>query len=91
MLLGCFGVAIGHGRYLSLMYQEGWFSSLEKLGSGVVIMENDIACQIIGIGTVRTKMFDDVVRDLTDVRYVPQMKKNIIPVGVVESKGFKVT
>ena len=36
-------------------------------------------------------MFDGVVRDLTDVRYVPQMKKSIISVGVVESKGLKVT
>ena len=40
---------------------------------------------------VRIKMFDGVVRDLTNVRYVPQMKKNIISVGVVESKGLNVT
>jgi len=68
-----------------------WFSSLEKLDSGVVIMRNDAACQIIGISTVQIRMFDDVVRDLTDVRYVPQIKKNIISVGAVESKGLKVT
>jgi len=35
-------------------------------------------------------MFDGAVRDLTDVRYVPQMKKNI-SVGAMESKGLKVT
>ena len=35
-------------------------------------------------------MFDGVVRNLTEVIYVPQMKKNIISVGVVESKGLKV-
>ena len=54
-------------------------------------MKNDDACQMIGIGTVRIKMFNGVVRDLTDVRYVPQMKKNIISVGVVESKGLKMS
>jgi len=53
-------------------------------------MKNDDACQMIRIGTVRIKMFNGVVRDLTDVSYVPQMKKNIISVGVVESKGLKV-
>ena len=42
------------------------------------------------IGTIRIKMFDGVVRNLTDVRYVPQMKKNIISLGTVESKGLKV-
>jgi len=41
------------------------------LDSGVVIMGNDAACQMIGIDIVRIKMFDGVVRDLTDVRYVP--------------------
>jgi len=44
-----------------------------------------------GIGTVRIKMFDGMVRNLTDVRYVPQMKKNIISVAAVELKGLKVT
>jgi len=48
-----------------------WFSSLKKLDSGVVFMGNDVTCQMVGIGTVRIKMFDDVVRNLTDVRYIP--------------------
>jgi len=68
-----------------------WFSSLEKLDSGVVIIENDVACQMTGIGTVRIKMFNGMVRNLTDVRYVPHMKKNIISVAAVELKGLKVT
>jgi len=42
-----------------------------------------------GIGTIHIKMFDGVVRDLTEVRYVPQMKKNIISIGAVESKRTK--
>jgi len=46
-----------------------WFSTLEKLDSGVVIMKNDAARQMIGIGTVRIKMLDSVVRDLMDVKY----------------------
>ena len=54
-------------------------------------MGNDAACQTVGIGTVRIKMFNGVVRNLMDVRYVPQMKKNIISVGAMESKGLKVT
>ena len=43
------------------------------------------------ICTVRIKMFDGVVKELTEVRYVLQMKKNIISVGAVESKGLKMT
>ena len=44
----------------------------------MVIMRNDAACQMVEIGTIRIKMFDGVVRDLTNVRYVSQTKKNII-------------
>ena len=57
------------------MSRREWFSGLEKLDSGIVIMKNDTAYQMIRVGIVRIKMFNDVVRDLTDVRYVPQMKK----------------
>jgi len=31
-----------------------------------------------------------LTRTLTDVRYVPDLKKNLISVGALESKGFKV-
>ena len=51
-------------------------------------MGDDEACQMNGIVTVHIKMFDGVARDLTEMRYVPQMKKKV---GAVESKGLKVT
>jgi len=54
-------------------------------------MGDNGACQMNGMGTVRIKMFDGAVKDLTEVRYVPRMKKNIISVEAVESKGLKVT
>jgi len=44
----------------------------------MVIMRNDDTCQMVRIGTIRIKMFDGVVRDLIDMRYVSQMKKNIM-------------
>jgi len=91
MLLGYFGVSIGHRGFHHICSRREWFFSLEKLGCGIVIMGNDVACQMIGIGIVRIKMFNGVVRDLTDVRYVPHMKKNIISAGALESKGLKVT
>ena len=54
-------------------------------------MRDDGTCQMNETGTVHIKIFDGMIRDLIEVRYVPQMKKNIIFVGAVESKGLKVT
>jgi len=44
-----------------------------------------------GIGTVHIKMFDGMVRELKEVGYVPQLKKNLIFVGALEALGLEVS
>ena len=44
-------------------------------------MGDDHPCNLKGIDTVRIMMFDGIVRELKEVRYVPQVKKKIISVG----------
>jgi hypothetical protein len=36
-------------------------------------------------------MFNGTVRELVDVRYVPEIKSNLISLGVLESCGYKYT
>ena len=43
------------------------------------------------MGTVRIKMFDGIVRELKKVRYVPQLKRNLISVGALEMLGLVVS
>jgi len=62
-----------------------WFSNSEKLDDCSVVMGDDRPCNIEGIGTVLIKMFDGMVRDLKKIRYVPQLKKNLISIGVLET------
>ena len=56
----------------------------------MVYMGNDHACQMLGICTINIKMFDGMVRELTEVRYVPALKKNLISLGALVSKGLKI-
>ncbi|KAL8151214.1 hypothetical protein V2J09_021022 [Rumex salicifolius] len=66
------------------------FSSFEKIeNASVVLMGNDNPCQIMGVGNIRLKMFDRIVRELNNVRYVPGMKKNLI--SFLEAKGSSVS
>ena len=44
-----------------------------------------MSCKVIGIGTVRIKMHDGIVRNLKDVRHVPHLKKNLISLGTLDS------
>jgi hypothetical protein len=51
-------------------------------------MGNDATCTIIGIGTIKIKMSDGVVRTLENVRYILDMRKNLISLGTLDSKGY---
>ena len=68
-----------------------WFYSFQELDGRVVLMGNNNACKTQGIGKICLKMHDGTVRELSDVRYVPDMKKNLISLGALESKGLKIT
>jgi hypothetical protein len=39
-----------------------------------VFMGNGIPCKTVGVGSIRIRMLDGIVRELTDVRYVPELK-----------------
>ena len=41
-------------------------------------------CNMEGISTVQIKMFDGMVRELKEVRYIPQLKRNLISVGALK-------
>ena len=67
-----------------------WFSSFEKTeNASVVLTGNDNPCQIMGVGSIRLKMFNGIVRELKNVRYVLGMKKNLISLRYLEAKGYK--
>jgi hypothetical protein len=61
---------------------RNWFISYEYVDGGVVFMGNGIPCKIVGVGSIRIRMFDGIARELTNVRYVPELKSNLISLGV---------
>ena len=68
-----------------------WVSTYEIVSKGVVVMGNNASCKIAGIGMVRIKMFDGVVRTLGDVRHIPDLKRNLISLSTLDLKGYKYT
>jgi hypothetical protein len=69
--------------------KRDWLTTYESVNCGTVLMGNDVACQIVGIGTIRIKMHDKIVRTLTNVRHIPDLKKNLISLGTLDSLGYK--
>ena len=56
-----------------------------------MVMDDDHPCHMKQIGTILVKMFDGMVREQKDVKYVPQLKKNLISVGALKALGLTVS
>ena len=67
---------------------KDWFDTYKPYNVGMVQMGNDATCPIIGIGIVKIKMFDGVVRFLSNVRHVLDLRKNLISLGVLDDLGY---
>jgi hypothetical protein len=44
---------------------------------------NDHPCKVFDIGTIKIRTHDGVIRTLTDVRYVPDIRKNLISLSTL--------
>ncbi|KAG8500185.1 hypothetical protein CXB51_004397 [Gossypium anomalum] len=66
-----------------------WFTTYETVSEGVVLMGNNASCKIAGVGTIKVKMFDGVVRTLSEVRHVPELNRNLISLSTLDSKGYR--
>jgi len=51
------------------------FTSFEELDGGLMSMEDDHTCRLAGKGTICIKMYDETMRELKDVRYIPHMTR----------------
>ena len=70
--------------------RRDWFTTYQSI-SGEVLMGNNMTCKVLGIGTMRIKMYDGVVRILSNVRHVPDLRKNLLSLGIFDSQGYKYT
>ena len=66
------------------------FLDFKGFNGGVVYMGKDSSCKMMGIGSVQIKMFDGIIRKLNDVRHVPDLKKNLISLGVLDAIGYRI-
>ncbi|KAG8492966.1 hypothetical protein CXB51_010297 [Gossypium anomalum] len=68
-----------------------WFTTYEIVSECVVLMGNNASCKIASVGTIKVKMFDGVVRTLSDVRHVPELKRILISLSTLDTKGYRYT
>lgn len=63
------------------------FKIFDNIDRDKVLLGNNLARKVAGIGTVSIKMFDGVTKDHEQVRYVPDLKRNLISLGILYQLG----
>ena len=52
-------------------------------------MGNNANCKIVGMGLVRVRCHDGIVRTITKLHHVPNLKKNLISLSIFDKQGYK--
>lgn len=64
-----------------------WLFDFKPINGGMVLMGNDHSCNVTGFGSIRFKMWDDTYKILENVRLVPDLRRNLISLGMLDSTG----
>jgi len=66
-----------------------WIQNFKDINGGKVLLGNNHECEVQGIGDVRLKLHDGSYRTLTILRYVPELKRNLISLGELDRNSLK--
>ncbi|GKC65788.1 retrovirus-related pol polyprotein from transposon TNT 1-94 [Tanacetum coccineum] len=66
------------------------FFDFLKCDGGSVLLGDNRECKIRGIGKVRVQLRDGSSFMLNNVRYIPELKRNLISLGTLEKEGYTV-
>ena len=71
-------------------YKEAISNLMEKKTNSEIILGDNSTYPMKGIGTVTLHLNQGQTLHLQEVLYVPDLKKNLVSISVMEDKGFKV-
>ena len=87
-------------------YRDGWvmdsgcsfhicpdrshFLEYQRLEDGTVRLGDDRVCPIVGLGTIKLNLEGGVVAVLKQVRHVPEIKRKLISVAMLDQEGYVV-
>jgi len=89
-MVGCGGF-LDSGASIHMNGDRGLFSTLEEKDLQILIeMGNDEKYSVLGVGMVAFQREHGARITLTDVKYVPGLKKNLVSIVMLEDRGYDV-
>jgi len=75
------------GTTIHICSQKELFNSLVVKEEGTVKMVDGLAYEVIDTGTVKVTERDETVSTLEAVRYIPEIRYNLISIKVLDEEG----
>ncbi|KAH9650014.1 hypothetical protein KPL70_026198 [Citrus sinensis] len=72
------------GCTFHMSHCQNFFSEYHKIDGGKVMMGNNAVCKVIGIRNVCLKLHNGTIREVKQVRHVPDLKRNLISLGMLD-------
>ncbi|GAB2275344.1 hypothetical protein Dimus_039125 [Dionaea muscipula] len=66
---------------------KDWFLDYKEINDGPVYMGNNNMCRVYGIGNIPLKLTNGSTILLTKVRHVPDLRRNLISLGILDDAG----
>ncbi|GJS94799.1 retrotransposon protein, putative, ty1-copia subclass [Tanacetum coccineum] len=93
-------MAVSEERFLEWIMDSGgsfhmtprrdFLFEFKEFNGGTILLGDNRACAIMGIGNVRVQMKDGSSFVLENVRYIPDLKRNLISLGTLDREGYTV-
>lgn len=74
--------------FFSLCPDRSLFYEYKYMGSGRFFMGNNNMYKIIGIRSIKIRMFDGTIRTLHNVRHATRLKINLISLGMLDNLWY---
>ncbi|GJT87968.1 retrovirus-related pol polyprotein from transposon TNT 1-94 [Tanacetum coccineum] len=93
-------MAVSEERFLEWIMDSGgsfhmtprrdFLFDFKEFNGGTILLGDNRACVIMGIRKVRVQMKDGSSFVLENVRYIPELKRNLISLGTLDREGYTV-
>jgi hypothetical protein len=69
--------------------RRDWFDSFREVSDGTVTLADGLTLSVVGVGAVRFRMLDGMIRMITDVRYVLGARRSLVSLSELDSRGHE--
>jgi hypothetical protein len=69
--------------------RRDWFDFFREVFDGTMILVDGSTLSVVGVGTVRFRIWDGMIYTVIDIRYVPGIRRSLVSLSELDSHGYE--